>query len=133
MAQKDLLSLRDTTGLVGVVCQATSLVARLSTLCESSGQLCSVVSGVDVIEEGWVCKVGLNNSLWVDEEVLSGTRDTGIFIGERGDEHSWFAVVVEFPVKGTHGADDTLVQTDSADLWKIYELVSTNARRVKSE
>lgn len=67
------LLLLDTTSLVGVICQSTSLVALLGTLSEGSGQLSSVVGGVDVVQEGGVCKVGIDDVLGVDEEVLGGT------------------------------------------------------------
>lgn len=63
--------LADATRLVGVVSQPASHVALLSTLSKRRGKLSSVVGGVDSVQPTWVRKIGIDDVLWVDEEVLS--------------------------------------------------------------
>lgn len=106
------LLLGDTTSLIGVISQTASLVACLGTLSKSSGQFSSEVGGVDVVEPAWVRKIGINDLLWVDEEVLSCAGHTGVLVGQRGNEHGRLAVVVELPVDRALWADGALVQAN---------------------
>ena len=98
-----------TTSLGSLVCKATSSIAVFRTMSESRRELCSVVGSVDVVKPAWVRKIGVHNLLRVDEEVLSGSRDTRVFIPECSNKDYGIAVVVELPVQGTLRADTGLV------------------------
>lgn len=76
------MSLADTTSLVGVICYTTPLVASLRTLSKCRWELSPVVCGIDIVEPAWVGKVGIDDLLRVDEEVLGCTRYTGILVRE---------------------------------------------------
>ena len=104
--------LADATGLVGIISQTTPCVTFFGTLSKRSWQSRPEVGDVDVVEPAGVCHIGINDFLWVDEEVLGCARDTGILARKRSDEDCRYAMVVELPVDGALWADSALVQPD---------------------
>ena len=78
--------LRNTTSIVIAIRQTAPLVACLSALSECIRQNGPVVFGVDFDEPVGVGEIGFDNVLWIDEEVLGGSRDTGIFVAELHNE-----------------------------------------------
>lgn len=105
-------SLTNSTGIVGAVRQTTPLVALLRPLSKSRGQQSPEVGGIDIRKPIWVGKIGFDDLLRIDEEVLRRSRDSGILVAERGYENSRLAVVVELPVHRALWAYGGLVETD---------------------
>ena len=116
--------LHNTPSLVRIILNPTPLIARLRPLRKRRRQACSQVRDINIVQEGWVRHVRIHDLLRVDEEVLRGARDAGVFVGEAGDEDGGHAVVVEFPVNAAHGADGALVEADCGVDWEICGDVS---------
>jgi hypothetical protein len=108
------------TCLVCVVCDVTPRVALHRSLCKGSRQLCPVLSSINTNQPAWVGKVCFHDSLWVDEEVLGCACNTWILTGERSNEDSWFAVIIELPVKRALGTDCGLVRSNLGVDWLIW-------------
>lgn len=79
-----------------MVCNVTPLQTLLSAQRKSSRKSVVELLSRNVLQEVWVSGCSGDQVDWVDPVVLGGSRDTGVFVGEGGEENGWEAVVVEF-------------------------------------